>query len=145
VRVGVYSDFSKINSQSVRILGRGLGIVTFSPQWQVAAGVWYLDRLTVKILPAGGVIWTPNQDTRFALLFPNPKIWQRQMDGAKGQWRGRRGRVQRSARVARAGMVQSQRRARPFRSRLRLRPPHHLSQRNAHRQAERHRAVAGRP
>ncbi|HEV7222854.1 MAG TPA: hypothetical protein VGN42_09145 [Pirellulales bacterium] len=77
VRVGVYSDFSKINSQSVRILGRGLGIVTFSPQWQVAAGVWYLDRLTVKLLPAGGVIWTPNQDTRFALLFPNPKISQR--------------------------------------------------------------------
>ena len=77
VRVGVYSDFSKINSQSIRILGRGLGIITFSPQWQLAAGVWYLDRLTVKILPAGGVIWTPNQDTRFAMLFPNPKISQR--------------------------------------------------------------------
>ena len=77
VRVGVYSDFSKVNSQSIRILGRGLGIITFSPQWQVAAGVWYLDRLTVKILPAGGVIWMPNQDTRFSILFPNPKISQR--------------------------------------------------------------------
>jgi hypothetical protein len=77
VRVGVYSDFSKVNSQSVRILGRGLGVITFSPRWQAAVGVWYLDRLTVKILPAGGVIWTPNQDTRFAILFPNPKISQR--------------------------------------------------------------------
>jgi len=77
VRVGVYSDFSKVNSQSIRILGRGLGIITFSPQWQMAVGVWYLDRLTVKILPAGGVIWTPNQDTRFSILFPNPKISQR--------------------------------------------------------------------
>jgi len=77
LRVGIYSDFNRINSNSLRILGRGLGIVTFSPQWQVAAGVWYLDRLTVKLLPAGGVIWTPNQDTRFAFLFPNPKLSQR--------------------------------------------------------------------
>ncbi len=77
VRVGVYSDFSAINSESFRILGRGLGIVTFSPQWQVAAGIWYLNRLTVQLLPAGGVIWTPNQDTRLALLFPNPKLSRR--------------------------------------------------------------------
>lgn len=77
VRVGVYSDFHAINSDSIRVLGRGLGIVTFSPQWQVAAGIWYLNRLTVQMLPAGGVIWTPNQDTRVAVLFPNPKISHR--------------------------------------------------------------------
>lgn len=77
VRVGVYSDFHAINTDSIRILGRGLGIVTFSPQWQAAAGIWYLNRLTVQMLPAGGVIWTPNQDTRLALLFPNPKLSRR--------------------------------------------------------------------
>jgi hypothetical protein len=77
VRVGVYSDFSAVNSESVRVLGRGVGIVTLSPQWQVAAGIWYLNRLTVQLLPAGGVIWTPNQDTRFAILFPNPKLSRR--------------------------------------------------------------------
>jgi hypothetical protein len=77
VRVGVYSDFSAVNSRSVRVLGRGLGIVTLSPQWQVAAGIWYLNRLTVQLLPAGGVIWTPNQDTRLAILFPNPKLSRR--------------------------------------------------------------------
>jgi hypothetical protein len=79
VRVGVYSDFSAVNSHSFRILGRGLGIVTLSPQWQVAAGIWYLNRLTVQLLPAGGVIWTPNQDTRFAILFPNPKLSRRML------------------------------------------------------------------
>jgi hypothetical protein len=77
VRVGVYSDFHAINSDSIRILGRGLGIITFSPQWQVAAGIWYLNRLTVQLLPAGGVIWTPNQDTRLSILFPNPKLSKR--------------------------------------------------------------------
>lgn len=79
VRVGVYSDFSAVNSKSVRILGRGVGIVTLSPQWQVAAGIWYLNRLTVQLLPAGGVIWTPNQDTRFDILFPNPKLARRML------------------------------------------------------------------
>jgi hypothetical protein len=74
LRVGVYSDFNKVNTDSVRFLGRGLGVATLSPQWQVALGVMYLDRLRIKILPAGGLIWTPNEDRRFEILFPNPKL-----------------------------------------------------------------------
>ncbi|MEX0713859.1 MAG: hypothetical protein WD278_16085 [Pirellulales bacterium] len=77
VRIGVYSDFQEVNSDSVRLLGRGLAIFTFSPRWQAAAGIWYLDRMRVKLLPAGGLIWTPNTDTRFEMLFPNPKLAQR--------------------------------------------------------------------
>jgi hypothetical protein len=77
VRIGVYSDFNRINTDSIRLLGRALGVVTFSPQWQLALGVVYLDRLNVKILPAGGVIWTPNADTRYEILFPDPKLSQR--------------------------------------------------------------------
>jgi hypothetical protein len=74
VRVGVYSDFNAVTSQSLRIMGRGLGVFTVNPQFQVALGVVYLDRLRVKLLPAGGVIWLPNPDTRLDLLFPNPKL-----------------------------------------------------------------------
>lgn len=77
VSVGVYSDFAYTNSQSIRVLGRGLGLVTINPKWQAALGVWYLDRLRVKILPAGGLIWVPNPDARFELVFPNPKLSQR--------------------------------------------------------------------
>jgi hypothetical protein len=77
VRVGVYSDFDRVNSDSIRIIGRGLGVVTFNDRWQAAAGIWYLDRLRVKLLPAGGVIWTPNPDVRYEILFPNPKLAQR--------------------------------------------------------------------
>ncbi len=75
--VGVYSDFSFVDSNSVRVLGRGLGLITLSPQWQLAAGVVYVNRLQVKLLPAGGLIWTPNQDARFEIVFPNPKLAQR--------------------------------------------------------------------
>lgn len=77
VRVGVYSDFNVVNHNSIRLPSRGIGIITLSPAWQVAAGVVYLDRFGVKILPAGGLIWTPNPDVRWEMVFPRPKIAQR--------------------------------------------------------------------
>ncbi len=77
VRVGVYSDFEFFNSDSLRYRGRALGVYTASPQLQVTAGVIYYDRLSIKLLPAGGVIWTPNPDARYEILFPNPKLAQR--------------------------------------------------------------------
>lgn len=77
VSVGVYTDFQYVDHTSIRILGRGLGTWVFNPQWKAALGVVYLDRLQVKILPAGGFIWTPTNDARFELLFPSPKLAQR--------------------------------------------------------------------
>jgi hypothetical protein len=75
--IGVYSDFKFVDSHSLRILGRGIGIYAVSPTWSVALGAVYLDRLSVKLLPAGGIIWTPNPDARYEILFPNPKLSQR--------------------------------------------------------------------
>lgn len=77
ISLGVYSDFSYTDHTSLRILGRGVGTWTFSPQLQGVLGIVYLDRLDVKILPALGVIWKPHDDARFELLFPQPKIAQR--------------------------------------------------------------------
>lgn len=77
VRIGVYSDFQFFDSSSLRYMGRGMGVYTASPQWQFTAGIIYYDRLTIKLLPAGGAIWTPNPDARYEILFPNPKLAQR--------------------------------------------------------------------
>jgi hypothetical protein len=74
VRGGVYSDFEEFNSDSFRLMGRGLGVLTFTPTAQVALGVVYLDRNRVKLLPAGGLIWTPNPDARYEIIFPYPKL-----------------------------------------------------------------------
>ena len=74
VRPGVYSDFQVANTHSFRVMGRALAIFTFSPVVQVAAGVVYLDRLDTKLLPAGGIIYTPTPDRRYEILFPNPKL-----------------------------------------------------------------------
>ena len=77
VRVGMYTDFHAVNSESLRILGRGLAVATVTEQFQIVLGVVYLDRVLVKILPAGGVIWTPNPDARWEFFFPTPKISKR--------------------------------------------------------------------
>ncbi|HEX4129111.1 MAG TPA: DUF6268 family outer membrane beta-barrel protein [Pirellulales bacterium] len=75
--VGLYTDFQYVSTKSIRVLGRGIGLYTLSPQWTLAAGVIYLNRISVKLLPAGGVIWTPHPDARYEILFPNPKLAQR--------------------------------------------------------------------
>jgi hypothetical protein len=77
VRVGAYTDFNTFTTHSIRIMGRGLGVVTLTPTLQIAAGVVYIDRVLIKMLPAGGVIWTPNPDARYEFLFPNPKLARR--------------------------------------------------------------------
>ena len=73
-RTGVWTDFDTVNSQSVRYLGRALGVITISPRMEVLVGVVYLDRLRVKLLPAGGVHWRPNQNWDLYIVFPNPKF-----------------------------------------------------------------------
>jgi hypothetical protein len=74
VRVGVYSDFDHVTSDSVRILGRGLASVALTPQLDILFGAVYLDRLDIKILPAGGVYWRPTPEWDAYLVFPNPKV-----------------------------------------------------------------------
>ncbi|MGL4514869.1 MAG: DUF6268 family outer membrane beta-barrel protein [Lacipirellulaceae bacterium] len=73
-RTGVWTDFDEVNEDSIRVLGRALGVVSVSPQFDVLFGVVYLDRLRVKTLPAGGVRWRPTPEWDLYLVFPNPKI-----------------------------------------------------------------------
>ena len=86
LRTGVWTDFEEVNSDSVRILGRGLGVLSFSPQFDFLVGVWYLDRNRVKLLPAGGVHWRPSPDMDAYLVFPNPKLRMRSRSVGSSQW-----------------------------------------------------------
>lgn len=74
VRVGIFSAFDAVNSESIRIQGKALGRLRLTPTATLRAGVFYLDRNKIKLLPAGGILWMPNQDTRFDLFFPEPKL-----------------------------------------------------------------------
>jgi hypothetical protein len=73
-RTGVWSDFDHVNSDSIRLLGRGLASVSTTPNLDILFGVVYLDRVDVKILPAGGVYWRPTPEWDAYLVFPNPKV-----------------------------------------------------------------------
>jgi hypothetical protein len=76
-RAGIYTDFVFVSSRSIRFPARGLGLYALNPQTTLVAGVVYLDRLSVRLLPAGGVIWTPDADTRYEIYFPRPKLAHR--------------------------------------------------------------------
>ncbi len=85
-RVGVYSDFKRVTEESLRYMGKGLAVLSFSPSIKIKAGMWYLDRNRIKLLPAGGLVWTPNPDTYFNILFPDPKIGRRLANYGNTEW-----------------------------------------------------------
>lgn len=74
VRTGVFTDFETFSSRSFRVSGRGLGTFRLSPQAQLKFGVEYINRNDIKLLPAGGVLWTPNPRMRLDIYFPKPKL-----------------------------------------------------------------------
>ena len=73
-RVGVYSDFETFTSRSIRFLGTGVGVIRLNDQSALKLGVAYIDRVDLKLLPAFGVLWEPNPQTRWDIFFPAPKI-----------------------------------------------------------------------
>lgn len=74
VRVGVFSDFDHVSSDSLRVLGKGLVNFRLTPATTLKGGVYYLDRLDWKLIPAFGLLYQPNPYTRWDLFFPQPKF-----------------------------------------------------------------------
>jgi hypothetical protein len=74
---GVYSDFETFTQHSLRFTGVGLLWMRLSPVSTVKLGVEYLDRVEIKLLPAGGLFWTPDPNTRLSFYFPRPKFAKR--------------------------------------------------------------------
>ncbi|MEM1305589.1 MAG: hypothetical protein AAGG46_11865, partial [Planctomycetota bacterium] len=57
--------------------GRGLGILKLTPTLDLVAGVVYLDRIDVSLLPAGGIHYRPNDIWEFYAVFPSPRVTRR--------------------------------------------------------------------
>lgn len=74
---GVYSDFDTFTQHSLRFTGVGLLWYRLSPTSTLKFGVEYLDRVEIKLLPAGGLFWTPDPNTRLSFYFPRPKFAKR--------------------------------------------------------------------
>ncbi|MCD0461340.1 hypothetical protein U8335_02940 [Roseiconus lacunae] len=71
---GVFSEFGIYDTDSIRLRGRGLGVIRLSPATTFKLGVQYYDRQRVKILPAGGFFWQPNPFTKIDFYFPQPRV-----------------------------------------------------------------------
>ena len=71
----VPSVFGDFEAHDFRLTGKGLLIVDCIPdRLQFVGGVLYLNRANIRLLPAGGAIWSPTGWTRFELIFPKPKL-----------------------------------------------------------------------
>jgi hypothetical protein len=87
VAPGWYSDFANDTAQALRVTGHGFGAWEATEDLRVVAGVIYLDRYDVNLLPAGGLLWTPADDQRHELIFPRPRLAWRVAESPRGsQW-----------------------------------------------------------
>ncbi len=73
-RIGAYTDFNTINTDSIRMQGLAVANVRVTPTMTVKAGVVYIDRLDIKLLPVVGVLYEPDSLTRFDITFPYPRL-----------------------------------------------------------------------
>jgi len=73
----VFSDFQQSRSDAFRLTGYGAAAWTFNPTTQIVFGAGYFNRLDVKVLPIGGIIWTADEDLSVELLFPRPRLARR--------------------------------------------------------------------
>lgn len=72
VQPTVYGDF---DANELRLTGKALVIYDWEPdRLQFIAGLLYLNRDNIRVLPAGGAIWTPVDWMRLELIFPKPKV-----------------------------------------------------------------------
>jgi len=74
---GVHSDFKQGDDSAIRVPIRGLASYQWSPATKVILGVVYLDRSDVIPFPAGGVIYTPDDNTKWELIIPTPRYSRR--------------------------------------------------------------------
>ncbi len=74
VTTGYYSDFEADDGDAFRLTGRGVGVYTWSPITKVVFGAGYFNRAAARVLPVGGLLITPNESTRWELIFPAPRV-----------------------------------------------------------------------
>jgi hypothetical protein len=87
LRIGIYTNWNTFVWQSWRIMGRAVGTLQLTPTMQGKAGIVYLDRNLVKMLPVIGLTWTPDADTRYDILFPTPRVTRRLTTlGSRNVW-----------------------------------------------------------
>lgn len=71
---GVYGDYRQWSPRAFQLTGWGLVDYRFTRTWTVVAGAAVVRQLDMRVLPVGGLIWTPNEQTRLELLVPRSRL-----------------------------------------------------------------------
>ncbi len=74
VRPGLYTDFRTTPPDAFRVPGEAVGVYQIDPDLCAVGGVQYLQRVGVKLLPIGGLLWQPTPRWEISMIFPEPKI-----------------------------------------------------------------------
>ena len=67
------SDFEGNARKGILFPSHAVGFLSVRPAIDLVFGVDYLDRGDIKLLPVAGLIWIPNPEMRFELVFPRPR------------------------------------------------------------------------
>jgi hypothetical protein len=73
-RLGVFTDWDTFESESFRVMGQALGRMRLTPTSTLKLGVIYVNRNSVKLLPAGGILCQPTPQSRWDIYFPDPRV-----------------------------------------------------------------------
>ena len=85
---GVYGDYRQWSPHAFQLTGWGLVDYDVTPTWTVVGGAAVVRQLGLRVLPVGGLIWTPNEDNRLELLVPRSRFVRRvrSFAGGGGVW-----------------------------------------------------------
>lgn len=82
-----YTDAKNTGTGAFRLPGRALAFWKYSDTLTFTGGILYLDRDDVKAIPSAGLIWNPNDDWKFELAAPRPRIaWRFSHDEESDRW-----------------------------------------------------------
>ena len=79
VQVGLTPQFNSdfkggLTSRALFLDGRAVALKRLSPHWQLALGAEFLDRVQNRVIPYGGVVWSPSDRWEFRFMFPKSRI-----------------------------------------------------------------------
>jgi hypothetical protein len=85
---GVYGDYKAFNSRAFQLTGWGLVDIAVTKTWTLLAGAAVVRQLDMRVLPVGGLVWTPNEAHRLELLVPRSRLARRVLtfDGGGAAW-----------------------------------------------------------
>ena len=82
-----FTDSHNTGRKAFRLPGRVLAFWKYSDTLTFTGGILYLDRDDVKAIPSAGVLWNPNEDWKFELAAPRPRIARRfSHDDCSARW-----------------------------------------------------------